>query len=147
MPASDSSDAAGQPALRTSQPRPADRQSPAGRFRLHLPLLAVPGCLLAGWFELTRARHGREIAWVYVVEWPLFAAIGVYMWWRLRTPEAAQDRSLDPAQRPGSAATRSADGRPPARQEPADADPELAAWQAYLAALHAADPPGGPPPR
>ncbi len=100
------------------------------RVRLYLPLLVgVPGCLAAGWFELGRALAGRTVAWVYAVEWPLFAVMGVYIWWRMRD-------AADPStQRPRSPA------RAPAAQA---ADPALAAWQAYLAELHAADPPGGP---
>jgi hypothetical protein len=98
--------------------------------RLHIPfLLAVTGCLYAGWFELTRARAGREVAWVYAVEWPLFAILGTYIWWRLlhdrpRRPVVPDDpRAIDRL------------------------DPGLVAWQEYLADLQAADPPGGPPPK
>ncbi|MEO6702373.1 MAG: hypothetical protein ABI140_18215 [Jatrophihabitantaceae bacterium] len=105
-------------------------------LRLLAPLLlGVTICLLAGWFELTRALGGREVAWVYVVEWPLFAVIGVYMWWRL----------LDPTL-PGAApiaVDRAITGQSGAGAD----DPELRAWQAYLAELQASDPPGGPPPR
>ena len=48
--------------------------SPTAR-RLHLTLaIALPCCLAAGWFELTRALNGRAIAWVYAGEWPLSPA-------------------------------------------------------------------------
>jgi len=97
-------------------------------MRLHIPfLLAVTGCLYAGWFELNRARAGREVAWVYAVEWPLFAILGTCIWWRLlhdrpRRPVVPDDpRAIDRL------------------------DPGLVAWQEYLAHLQAADPPGGPP--
>ena len=39
-------------------------------------LLGVPLCLAAGWFELTRALGGREVAWVYAFEWPMYAVAG-----------------------------------------------------------------------
>ena len=104
------------------------------RVRLYLPrLVGVPGCLAAGWFELGRALAGRTVAWVYAVEWPLFAVMGVYVWWRTRD---AADPSTQ--QWPPSPA------RAPAPVAHQTADPALAAWQAYLAELHAADPPGGP---
>ena len=105
---------------------------PPGRwscvFRLHIPfLVGVSVCLFAGWFELTRALAGREVAWVYAVEWPLFAVLGTGIWWRLlheRPPRRVIPK--DPT----------ATGQP---------DLGLVAWQEYLAHLQAADPPGGPP--
>jgi hypothetical protein len=98
-------------------------------LRLHAALLA--GLALAGtatWLEWTRARDGHAIAWVYTFEWPLFAVLGTYLWWRLLHADAE-----------------------PAREKPSLPDPEetsdpgLLAWQAYLDRLHAVDPPGGPP--
>ena len=56
--------------------------------------------------------------------------LGVYLWWRLLRPVDAAAR---------------ADGDQAAAG--ATPDPELLAWQAYLARLHEADPPGGPPAR
>lgn len=97
-------------------------------LRLHLPfLVAASGCLFAGWFELTRALAGRQVAWVYAFEWPLFAILGTYIWWRLwhesppRLVISEEPNAIDRA------------------------DPGLVAWQQYLAELQAADPPGGPP--
>ena len=96
--------------------------------RLHIPFVAgVTGCLFAGWFELTRALAGREVAWVYAFEWPLFAILGIGIWWRLW--HELPPRHVKP-------------DHPTAADQP---DPGLVAWQGYLAALQAADPPGGPP--
>jgi len=93
----------------------------ARRLRIHLPfLLGICFCFAAGWFELTRARAGHTIAWVYVLEWPLFGALFAWMWWRVAT-----DRT---GRRP------SPPGTPP-RKGGADIpedDPGLLAWQAYL---------------
>lgn len=103
---------------------------------LHATLLAVGGgCLYAGWFELSRARAGNELSWVYVFEWPFFAAFAALIWWRSLhddgTPRAA------PARAPAKAAAA-----------PPDSDDEqLRAWQDYVARLNARHPPGGPPPR
>jgi hypothetical protein len=124
-------------------------------LRLTLPLvLGVGVCLLAGWFELTRALGGHQIAWVYVFEWPFFAVIGCYMWWRLRTaasegPSATSEAGrLPPSRhlRPRGRAIRTARASDAVSADPAE-DLELLAWQRYLAKLQADDPPGAPPPR
>jgi hypothetical protein len=94
-------------------------------------VIGVPGCLAAGWFELTRALDGRMVAWVYTFEWPMYAVLGVFMWWRIwhrprpTSPEVPQQ----------------------ARPTRSDDDIELAAWQEYLTDLRSVDPPGGPPVR
>jgi hypothetical protein len=103
--------------------------------RLHVALaIVVPGCVAAGGFELARALGGNTLSWVYVFEWPLFGAFAVHMWWRLLQEEraATEDVRADTADREG------ADGAP----EPDDVDPELAAWNNYLARFHANDLPG-----
>ncbi|GAA1236454.1 hypothetical protein [Oryzihumus leptocrescens] len=101
-----------------------------------LAAVAIPACLAAAVFELGRALAGNELSWVYAFEWPLFAAFGVYMW-----------RKLVHEQTPGhQVRTGRASGRQPRHPDPgAGADPQLAAWQEYLARLHAQEPPGGPP--
>src|SRR5678815_621983 len=99
---------------------------------MHLAgLVAVPACLAAGWFELTRARAGNSLSWAYVVEWPLIAVVGCYMWWRLVREERAEIEAVP---------------EPDGEQEPASAksgqeaaDPGLRAWRRYQAELHASD--------
>ncbi len=91
-------------------------------LRLHLPLVVgVSVCLFAGWFELSRARAGRTIAWVYAVEWPLFAVAGIVMWWWIVTDRDAR---------------RSGDRKDTSRgpEIPPD-DPGLQAWERYKAEL------------
>jgi hypothetical protein len=91
------------------------------RLLVHLPfLLAVCFCFAAGWFELTRARSGHTIAWVYTFEWPLFGALFAWMSWRVAT-----DRT---GRRPGPPGTRP---RSRGTDIPED-DPGLRAWRAYL---------------
>ena len=91
-------------------------------WRIHAPfLLGVLGCCGAGWFELTRARTGHTIAWVYVVEWPLFAALFAWMWWRVATDRGTRRPS------PPGAPARGRDADIP------DDDPGLRAWRDYLA--------------
>jgi hypothetical protein len=120
----------------------ADDEVPGGRprirwlsgpsLRLHAALLT--GITLAGgatWLEWTRAREGHAVAWVYTFEWPLFAVLGIYLWWRLLHTGGKAAPVRTPVAESGNAGT----------------DPELLAWQAYLARLHEVDPPGGPPQR
>jgi hypothetical protein len=89
-------------------------------LRFHVPLLVgVSVCAFAGWFELSRARQGHTIAWVYVFEWPGFAIVGVYMWWRIIT-NAEESR------------TTSRRSSSPEQPRVTPDDPGLAAWQEYL---------------
>lgn len=100
-------------------------------LRLHAALVVgLGGAAFATWFEWTRAHAGHQVAWVYTFEWPLLAAFGVHLWWRL----LRSDRPADPPlPEPGD------DAAAP------DEDPGLIAWQAYLDRLHEADPPGRAP--
>ena len=102
-------------------------------------LVAIPACLAAGAFELSRALGGNQLSWVYAVEWPVIAGYAVYMWRRLvREPARGDGVPRDPA--PVDEAAE------PVRGDPSRvADPGLAAWRDYLARLHAEQPPGGPP--
>lgn len=92
-----------------------------GVVRYHLMFApAVCVCLAAGWFELTRAEGGREIAWVYAVEWPLFAVVLVFMWWHTVTDRGTRRPSPPLAE---------------GDRDIADDDPGLRAWRAYLVEL------------
>jgi hypothetical protein len=94
-------------------------------------VLGICGCLAAGWFELGRARAGREIAWVYAVEWPFYAVAGSVIWWQVWHP---RQRARTP--------------KAPRAGEPVGPDDEgLLEWQRYLERLDLTDPPGGPPER
>jgi hypothetical protein len=62
---------------------------------LHLGVAIVaPACVLAGWWQATRALAGNGLSWVYSVEWPAFAVIAVAGWWQLihEDPEAYRAR-------------------------------------------------------
>jgi hypothetical protein len=89
-------------------------------FRINFGLvLAEVICVPAFIFELKRALGGNSLSWAYVFEWPLLGAYAVYMWHKLRQDE----RGEGPL-------------RPPVSDEP---DPELDAWNAYLATVHQGD--------
>lgn len=129
-------------------PGPTDAARPGNARRrralppavLHLTgAVVIPLCLAAGLVELARARGGNQLSWGYAVEWPVIAGYGVYLWIKLTRERSAAAgagpvRVRPPSPQPAPSAPSVAD------------DPGLAAWQAYLADLHATDPPGGPPP-
>ena len=64
---------------------------------LHLEVAVVaPGCVIAGWWQATRALAGNGLSWVYSVEWPLFALLAIWGWWHLihEDPEAYRLRKM-----------------------------------------------------
>lgn len=128
---------------------------------LHLGcLLFVPFCVLATWWQITRAEDGNGLSYLYTFEWPVFAILGVYFWWQFlhtdydavglrgmrnqtaeqssAAAEAATSMGSAPMARPAPAASAAA---PVRRAQPAgsaqvdEQDPELAAYNARLAAL------------
>jgi hypothetical protein len=51
---------------------------------LHVAVvLWVPMCVLAGWWQVTRAFDGNGLSYLYSVEWPVFAIVGLVAWWSL----------------------------------------------------------------
>jgi hypothetical protein len=71
---------------------------------LHLAVVIVaPACVLAGWWQATRALAGNGLSWAYSVEWPIFALIAIAGWWQLvhEDPEAYRERKTRPPGRAG----------------------------------------------
>lgn len=127
---------------------------------LHLAVLVwVPGCGVAAWWQVTIAMSGNALGWLYAVEWPVFAVLGVLGWWQLvhddpaevaerrrarrRKPSAAPPvaGSEEVVREPGAAGERPAGapalspGNVAAIVAAEDGDDELAAYNAYLASL------------
>lgn len=101
---------------------------------LHLAaLVVVPMCLLAWWWQVTRASDGNTLSYLYAVEWPCFALVGVYVWWSLlhTDPDAVGARAQRRAAARGGTATTVT--HPPRRRE--DEDEALAAYNDRLAEL------------
>jgi heme oxygenase len=95
-------------------------------FRIHLGLfLAELLCIPAFIFELERAIGGNTLSWAYVVEWPLLGGYAVYMWRKLLGEVRREQRGEQRGELPA---------RPAHIQE--DDDPQLKAWNEYLATLH-----------
>jgi hypothetical protein len=119
---------------------------------LHIALVvSIPLFLLLGAWQLRRALGGNVLSWAYVFEWPFFACYATWMWWRLVHEETALAREAAPVLESAtgtgtglSAATEPGLDDAPvphADYDPYDeADPELAAYNRYLAGLHAEQP-------
>jgi hypothetical protein len=96
-------------------------------FRIHLGLfLAELLCIPAFVFELKRALGGNTLSWAYVVEWPVLGLYAIYMWRKLlgevHREQRGEDREVNRAQ---------------ATHVEEEDDPQLKAWNDYLATLHA----------
>ncbi|MDG4769522.1 hypothetical protein [Solwaraspora sp. WMMD792] len=121
----------------------------------HLAAVAlVVGFLALGWWQISRAAAGNTLSWAYAVEWPVFAAFVVFIWVReIRqahravpgpdngTPDNGTPRNDTPVNAPSREAAfgrpvrvRSAPG---VTATPGPDDPELAAYNNYLAWLNA----------
>lgn len=98
-------------------------------------LIWVPGCVVATRWQVGIALSGDLLGWVYSIMWPCFAMFGGLVWWHLvhDDPETVGTKGLRRLQalQPG---TR--EPKVPERVRRAEADdPELAAYNAYLAEL------------
>jgi hypothetical protein len=106
-------------------------------------VLAVLGMLWLGNWQFHRAESGNALSWAYTFEWPVFAVFGIAFWAKTirdelkppADPGEAEDVDLPPgaerAAERGDAAGRLDDPGPEAGD-----DPELAAYNAYLARLN-----------
>ena len=100
-------------------------------IRLHATILVVlPLFLVLAHWQLNRALSGNGLSWFYAVEWPLFGAYALYVWWRLFREERGHSSTTAP---------RSARGRERLAAKNAEADVERAAYNAYLEALRSDD--------
>jgi len=107
-------------------------------------VLAVCGMLWLGDWQFHRAESGNALSWAYTFEWPIFAIFGVVFWAKtirdeLKPPAAAGVAETEDVELPaGAQAETGPDGRAggqDARAAEPD-DPELAAYNAYLARLN-----------
>jgi hypothetical protein len=109
--------------------------------------LAAWGMLWLGDWQFHRAEGGNALSWAYTFEWPIFTAFGVVFWvktiideWRQPGGSAKMAHSMraagllphpdDALALPGAAHT------PALTDDEAGDDPELAAYNDYLAKLN-----------
>jgi hypothetical protein len=108
-------------------------------------VLAAWGMLWLGDWQFHRAEGGNALSWAYTFEWPIFTIFGVVFWaktihdeWRAQAARAAHG---DGAAWPLAGAATGPDLPAGAHtaadsDDEADDDPELAAYNAYLARLN-----------
>lgn len=92
---------------------------------------------LLGWWQWERSREGGSLQnSVYAVEWWAFGGCAVYLWWRTLRDESrlGPGVSAGPGSPPAVPAPRVLATRP---AEPAVPDPEVDAYNDYLAWLNA----------
>ena len=126
--------------------------TPAWLARHFLALVLTVGCLGLGWWQFSRAADGNAISWGYMFQWPVFGGFVVFIWFRevqLARRRAAGGTGSEPGgappvhsapRSPGDPVTPGRPVRVPARPAPAEAgtdDPELTAYNDYLAWLAA----------
>jgi DNA-binding transcriptional regulator of glucitol operon len=128
--------------------------TPAWIARHVLAIVLVVSFLALGWWQFDRASAGNTLSWGYTFEWPVFAGFVVFMWVRevqharrgTQAPGDPAQPDVERAPQPGAPVRQPgapiAVGRPvrvPARPAPTadDDDPELAAYNDYLAWLAA----------
>jgi hypothetical protein len=109
-------------------------------------VVAVLGMLWLGNWQFHRAEGGNALSWAYTFEWPIFAIFALVFWVKtirdeLKPPavEPAEDIELPVSAGSGAASGRfaaaAANGSADQEGDEAD-DPELAAYNAYLARLN-----------
>jgi len=104
-------------------------------------VVATTGMLWLGDWQFHRAESGNALSWAYTFEWPIFAVFGVVFW--VKTIRDEFKPHTDPGDAPevelpaggGASAGASGPGARVAEEEDED-DPELAAYNAYLARLN-----------
>jgi len=94
---------------------------------LHLAVVTVVSlCLIAGWWQVDRARSGNLLSYGYAIEWPVFAVVAGIFWWQL-----IHDRPNENAVPPVLGTRRG----PPRRRD--EEGPQLRAYNDDLSALAA----------
>jgi hypothetical protein len=104
---------------------------------------AAWGMLWLGDWQFHRAESGNALSWAYTFEWPIFVLFGVVFWaktivdeWRHQTALSAGDHSLGPTDSTDALELPTGAHTPAASDDEAADDPELAAYNAYLARLN-----------
>ncbi len=101
---------------------------------LHFALLGwLALCIAAAYWQVGRALQGNSLSFLYAIEWPCFAVLGVFGWWALLNMEKVTEHQ-EQARREYEEKMR--EQARAARQAAIDAeDPELAAFNDHLASL------------
>jgi hypothetical protein len=117
--------------------------TPAWIARHLLALGTFAAFLALGWWQFDRASGGNSLSWGYTFEWPVFAGFVVFLWFRevqvarRRPVEPPADPAPAPERLPGAPVTVGRPVRVAVQAPPAADDPELDAYNDYLAWLAA----------
>ncbi|GLW64215.1 hypothetical protein Arub01_24590 [Actinomadura rubrobrunea] len=107
-----------------------------GWLGLHaLAIVLFVAFLGFGWWQFDRAQAGNDRSWAYTFEWPIFACFVIVMWVKMIRDELKGDaapRAPQVIEEPAEAEVK----REIIRQQEEE-DPELAAYNRYLARLNA----------
>jgi DNA-binding transcriptional regulator of glucitol operon len=100
-----------------------------------LALAAVVVFCRLGWWQIGRAGDGNALSYGYALEWPVFAAFTVFVWYRI-----VRDAVQAPAPHAPTRTSAALPTLPPRPQAPPDDDdPVLTAYNRYLAELNRRD--------
>lgn len=104
--------------------------TPRWLVRHAVVLLLLAAFAGLAWWQAIRAGQGNLRSYAYAVEWPIFAVFVVYVWWKTVQDELHPERTKPrPTKEPLTV---------PVNTEIDDSDdPELAAYNRYLASLDA----------
>jgi hypothetical protein len=119
--------------------------TPGWIVRHVVALALIAGFLALGWWQFSRATGGNSLSWGYTFEWPVFAGFVGFLWFRevqlaRRDAEPADDDAdadRQPERLPGAPVTVGRPVRVAVRAVPVADDPELTAYNDYLAWLAA----------
>lgn len=104
-----------------------------------LSVLSLVACVGLAWWQWQRFENGGT--WQnlgYVLQWPLFGLFPAFMFWRLRKLKA-QPQAPEPSVRSVPLAAPPPEPDKPVIGQDDEDDPELAAYNRYLAKLNALD--------
>ena len=103
----------------------------------HLAMVvAVGGMLALGWWQYRRAMAGNALSWAYTFEWPIFAVFGVVFWAKTIRDELSPPDIDEAPDRAEYAVGGAAESRGKELVVWEAEDPDLAAYNAYLARLN-----------
>ena len=101
---------------------------------LHVALLAwMASCALAAWWQVGRAVQGNSLSFLYAIEWPVFAVLGVLGWYALLNLEKVADEEIE-ARRVYEERMRR-EARAAREASRVEEDPALSAYNDHLANL------------
>lgn len=118
---------------------PPDRPAHSRPALIALVVVAALACMALGWWQWERFESasgtGQNLG--YALQWPLFAGFVVFAYFRFVRLERADEEDAEAAPSAPAAAREIPAGILPERPAAArDDDPELAAYNSYLAELN-----------